>query len=493
MGLSFDTDHLEKKVYRRSLTGGLANIVSQGVLTFVNLARGAVLARLLSPSDYGLQTMLAAPVSLALIFKDLGLSTAAIREKKITQQEASNLFWVNTLIGVIAMLITIGCGPLLAWFYHEPRLKKMAIVLSMAYLFGGLSVQHQALLRRQMCFGRLALVSILSSILSSVLAIILAFYGARYWALVWLLVLMNLFSAIGFWLATGWTPSLPSRKVSIARLFRVGRDVAILNVTSTLTKQVDKVALGKLIGTYELGLYNRAFNLMSLVSNQIRLALFGVALPALSILQSRPVEFRKYYINFVSILAYLTMPLAAFLFCFAKEIILIYLGKNWGGAVPFLKILAIGAFFTPVITSLDQIPLALGYSELYRNTGIVRNSVLVISILVGIFLGRAIGAAYGIAFSNLIFLPIFLPWVTAGSPVHPKDFLKAVMPPIGVSITAIVISKMLNIFYSDYEYLNILAILIFWAIHIIGFFLTNFIGFGPDLHIVKKLFLRERK
>jgi len=487
MKITFDTTHLDQKIYKRSIRGGVVSIASEVITTILNLARGAILARLLLPEDYGLQGMLVAPISLALIFKDLGLGTASVREKEISQDEASNLFWANTFIGFISMLIVVACGPLFAWFYNEPRLIKMSYVLSMAYLFGGLSIQHQSLLRRQMLFERLAVVSICSNLASSSIAVMLAYYGARYWALVWLLILTNLFLAFGFWIATGWIPRLPSRHTSIRRLFKVGRDVASLNIFGTLSKQIDKIALGKLAGAYELGLYNRAFMVTNLVSNQLRMSLFSVAFPAMSAIQSRSKEFKIYYLKFAAVVAHISMPLASFFFCFADKIILIYLGMNWSGAIPFLRILAIGAFFTPVITSLDQIPLVLGYSELYRNTGIFRNIVLVSSILLGLVLFGAIGAAIGVAISNLISLPIFLPWVTTRSPIAPSNFIRTISAPAVISTLTVCSTEFSKILFRGWKHQPLISLAIFCTVYLFSFVVVDLLKIGSDLQLIRKV------
>ena len=123
----FDTSGINKEVKQKSVKAGIANLISQGLSLFITLVRAAILARLLTPEDYGVFTMVVVVVSFALIFKDLGLSTATIREKEITHAQVSNLFWINTLIGLVSMAIVIAIAPIIVWFYHDSRLAPVAL------------------------------------------------------------------------------------------------------------------------------------------------------------------------------------------------------------------------------------------------------------------------------------------------------------------------------------------------------------------------------
>lgn len=480
-----DNSHLKKNLNQRSAKGGAISMSAQIIITGLNLVRGAILARLIAPEDYGLQGMLMGVVSLALIFKDLGLGTATIREKQISQSQVSNLFWANILIGLISMLIVMACGPLFAWFYNEPRLTGMSVVLSIGYLFGGLSVQHQALLRRQMLFGRLAFVTIVANLLSSGLGILLGYLGFGYWALVWMLTSTNIILALGFALFTGWIPDIPSRKSGVRSMLKTGTDVAVLNAFSTLAKHVDKILLGKFIGPHGLGLYHRAFTFINQINGNIRLSLFGVALPAMSSIQSKPEQFRSYFLKFVAILAQLTMPIAAVCFCFADEIVLFYLGPTWVETGIFLRILSIGAFIMPVVTSLDQIPLALGFSARYRNSGIFRSIFSVVLVFFGVFYSGAIGAAVAISLSHLFYFPVFLYWTTKGSPIKPTIYLRILVNPILVSLIPVFCVEFYR-FIFPVEYHAGISFVLFVVIYLFVFIITDLFEIGSNLKLIKK-------
>ena len=144
----FETDHLRAGLEGRSVRGGVLTLTSQGAQFLIQTLATVVLARLLVPADFGLVAMVTAVTGLAATFADLGLSEATIQRKEISHGQISILFWINVAIGVGLMLLTAALAPALAWFYGEPRLKNITLLLSLTFLISGLRVQHDALLNK---------------------------------------------------------------------------------------------------------------------------------------------------------------------------------------------------------------------------------------------------------------------------------------------------------------------------------------------------------
>ena len=149
----FSTEHLHADLKGRSVRGGFWTLISQGAQFVLASVSTIALARLLTPADFGIVAMVTAVTSLGQAFADLGLSEATIQRAEITHEQVSTLFWVNVAIGLGLTLITMMLAPVLAWFYREPRLFDIALVMSLTFLIGGLRVQHTALLKRQMRFS----------------------------------------------------------------------------------------------------------------------------------------------------------------------------------------------------------------------------------------------------------------------------------------------------------------------------------------------------
>jgi len=160
--LYLSTEHLKSELKRRSIQGGMATIVGQGARFVIQTLSTVIIARLLTPADFGLIAMVTAVTGFAVLFKDIGLSMATIQKDEITQEQVSTLFWINVFVSVLIAFVTAVLAPFISWFYNEPRLMLITLALSLVFIFGGLTVQHEALLQRQMQFVRLAFIRVTS-------------------------------------------------------------------------------------------------------------------------------------------------------------------------------------------------------------------------------------------------------------------------------------------------------------------------------------------
>lgn len=483
----FDTSHIQRNVKKKSVNAGFANFFSQIFNFGLTIIRSAVLARLLSPEDYGLFGMLMFVVSFALIFKDLGLGTATIRAKEINHAQVSNLFWINALIGLISMLFVIAISPLIAWFYKDARLFNIGIVISLAFLFSGLSIQHEALLKRQMKFGKISIISVTSAVMSSLIGIIIAYRGNKHWALVWMNVTLNIFLCIGYWLSTEWRPSLPQKNTGTKKLINFGLDVASLNAFSTITMNLDKIIVGKIASAATLGLYTKGNQVPDMVTGQIRMALFSIALPALSSLQNDLYSFKKYFYKFVTFISWGTMPLAVFCMIFADDIIHIYFGRHWADSATFMKIFAIKCFFMPVMTTLDQVPLSLGNSKRYLFSGILRSITSTIFVLSGAIMYGVKGAAFGVAMVDIaVFLPFFK-ICTKKSGIQLSGYFYSILIPASISLLTGGFFKLIQVsFKFTGIWPSLFAIVLYFFAIVSLFAFCDYFEIGQQIGITRK-------
>src|SRR6267143_4894595 len=178
------TDHLLTDLKGRTISGAFITIAAQGAQFVLSLASIMVLARLLTPKDFGLFAMVTTVIGYLRVFKDAGLSTATVQREGITHAQVSNLFWINVVMSGAIGLIFAASAPLVAWFYREPRLIPITVILASTFLLSGLIVQHTALLNRQMRFKAIAVIQIGSMLLGLVVGIVMAYLNYSYWALV---------------------------------------------------------------------------------------------------------------------------------------------------------------------------------------------------------------------------------------------------------------------------------------------------------------------
>jgi PST family polysaccharide transporter len=415
-------------------------MTAEGVEFVLRLVSIAVLARLLVPEYFGLVAMVTAITTIAEQFKDLGLSLATVQRRFIDHHLVSTLFWINVSAGIGITLIICALAVPIAHFYNEPRLVPVCIVLSTSFLFGGATIQHQALLRRKMYFGRLASVHIASSICSVLVAIALALYGAGYWALVVREMSRAVFVFVGTWICMPWIPGRPSTHEKVRSMLAFGGDIAVFNLIYHFTSNLDQIVVGKIFGAMPLGLYRQGVSLALGPITQLTFPISTVAESALSQLQDAKVRYRAYFQRFVTILAALSMPIAAFVAVFAQDIVLVVLGERWAAATPFLRILAIAAIARPAAGAVGFVMITTGRSRRYLYWGMWRAALLVAFISVGAEWGPE-----GIAWSQVAttYVPMipFLYWGLKGSAVSVGDFFSAVKVPLVACLAMIVVTE----------------------------------------------------
>jgi O-antigen/teichoic acid export membrane protein len=242
-----------KDLKEKTIRGGLARLCAQAANFFLRLGSLMVLARLLDPKDFGLVGMVTAFTGVLTLFRDFGLSSAAIQRANVTDEQISTLFWINLCVGVILGILSVALAPAIALFYHEPRLFGVTVVMATAFLFNAAGVQHGALLQRQMRFTSLAVINTISLILGTAIAIGGAKAGYGYWALVAMTITLPLTNTIGCWLTTAWVPGLPRRRTGIRSMMRFGGTLTLTGLVMYVASNFEKVLLGRFWGVDALG------------------------------------------------------------------------------------------------------------------------------------------------------------------------------------------------------------------------------------------------
>src|SRR6266480_3637713 len=180
----FKTDHLLRNLKGHTISSGAVTVSAQGAKFLLNLASTMILARLLLPRDFGLVAMVITVTGFLRVFKDAGLSIATVQRERITHAQVSNLFWINIAVSTASTLFLAASAPVIASFYHNRRLINITLFLSIVFIISGSTIQHQALLKRQMRFKALALIEVGSMTIGVLVGVAMAVMGYRYWSLV---------------------------------------------------------------------------------------------------------------------------------------------------------------------------------------------------------------------------------------------------------------------------------------------------------------------
>lgn len=342
------TDHLLLDIGTHAISGGFVTVGAQAAKFVLNLTAAAVLARLLTPREFGLVGMVLGITGLVGLFKELGLSTATVQRDTITQQQISNLFWINVFVSGFLTVITFGLAPLIARFYHDPRVTGIMMVLSLTFVLTGSTVQHLALLTRQMRFRAIAVIEVISMLVSFASACCLAKLGFGYWALVAQQVVDAATSFVLTWHTSGWRPGMPKRNSGVRPMLSFGAHLTIADFIGLLMINSDSILVGRVFGAEPLGFYTRAKVLLARPLQQVLIPINAVLTPVLSRLQSDSERYRRSFMHAYETLALITFSFAAMCLALATPLVLVILGPKWKGVIPLFSAFAIVAISSPL-------------------------------------------------------------------------------------------------------------------------------------------------
>ena len=421
---------------RLAKRGGVASVAGNYGVGVLQIAGVIVLARLLTPEDFGLVAIVMALTRFAPFLIDFGLADATTQRSRITHSQVGTLFWVSSGIGVAIALGLAACSPLIARLYQEPRLQPIALCFAMTFVFTGMSSQHQALLRRTMQFAAIAKIQILSALAGLIVAILIAISGDGYWALVLRPVVSTFCVAAGTYLACKWRPGLPTFDAEVKSMLRFGMHVLGYSILYSMTTVADRIALSLFYLPREIGFYQNSLNMYENAVTTPLGQLHGVGSAGLSRLRSNFAALRQKYEATLSALAFFVMPTAAILSVTGRDAAVILLGENWRESGVLLSIMALGGMVAFIEMSQGWLYVSSGRADSWKNWGVVTFVVRLAAILAGLPFG-AKGLAIALVVAGWL---IAFPSVSyAGRPfgIGATLALRAVRAPLlGASIAA---------------------------------------------------------
>lgn len=444
----FSTDHLNATIGGRTARGGLVTMVAHGLKFAVSIVATAILARLLTPQDYGLIGMVAVATQFVAMFKDMGLSLATIQRSEINYDQISTLFWVNVSISAGIMLLMMLAAPGVSWFFAESRLTAITVVTAGGFLIGGLAVQHEALLRRQMRFFVLSGIAFASIVIGYAVGITMAWYGYRYWSLVFSQLALLGTNTIGVWLACRWRPGRLKRNAGVKSMLKFGGDVTGYSVINYVSRNFDNLLIGRFGGAQTLGLYNKAIQLLSLPTDQINEPLFSVAIPALSRLTDSPERYREAYLRIMEKVIMLTMPVVALMLVASDWLVQLVLGPQWSQAAPILVFMCMAGLFAPVMNTGGWLLVTQGRTRDMLHWSMINAPLAIIPIIIGLRWGPVgVAACYSIG-RLLVANPLQFWFVGRTGPVRTADFYKLLAPfvcAVGTAMLACLLFRKLTV------------------------------------------------
>jgi PST family polysaccharide transporter len=379
--------------------GTAITLTAQAVRALLQFGSVVVLARLLTPRDFGLVAMVTAVIGVADLVRDFGLSSAAIRSAELTDDERTNLFWANLALGGGCTVAALASTPLIVAGYQQPRLAPIVLSLAWVFVVTGANTQFRTDLARRMRFLALSGSDIAAQAGGIAVAVTLAAAGAGLWAIVvQQLCVAVLGLAINVW-SVHWLPGLPRRHVSLRRFFRFGGGLLGTQLIAYLTKNVDNIALGSVWGAAPLGLYSRAYQLLMMPLNQINAPMTNVALPVLARVQHDEQTFARYLARTQLVACYVTATVFCVAAGLAEPVVLVLFGPRWAGVAPVFAVLALGGVFRALAQIAYWIFLARGRTNDQLRQDLVLRPVMILLILAGLPWGPVgIAAGHSVAF-----------------------------------------------------------------------------------------------
>ncbi len=309
---------------------------------------GIFMARMLSPSDYGITALPAVFMAVAGVFISGGFGSALIRKGNLTEKDLATAFYYSIVVGVICYTVLFFTSPYIADFYNTPVLKSLIRVTALGFLWGPLATPQSVILNRKLDFKNPARISVVNKVIGSIVGISMAYMGYGLWALVFSGLVSSFIGLIQTWWVVKWIPKAPFSKESFKYLWNYGNKMMGVSLLYTLYGNIVPVLLGKFGGTVDLGNYNRASGYASMPSSNIVGVITGVSFPVLSKMQDDNERLAYNYRKMIKVSSFVVFPVMMLLSALAYPIVITMVTAKWEACVILLQIMCFTYMFQPI-------------------------------------------------------------------------------------------------------------------------------------------------
>ena len=432
-------DQQSTSLRNKTLSGvrwsAIARIVQQ-CLSFVTVV---ILAHLLSPTAFGLIGMVLVVTNFVDIFKDLGTSTVIVQRKEVSQELMSSVFWTNLLFGICFTLVIVILAPIIGLFFCEPGITPIMRIMSISFIFSGLSVVPQALLIRKMNFRRLVFIENVSFLVGAGFGVGMALSGWGVWSLVMQSLLRVVSMAIFLWLLNPMVPHGKLSGNSLKSIASYSLNLSGFNLLNYFIRNADNMLIGRYLGSTSLGFYSLAYKWMLLPIYYISGIVGNVFFSTFSKIQDDNPTFSRVYLRLCASIGLVTFPLFLGMMALAKPLVFVALGPQWDVVVPLLMILSWVGLFQSIGTTIGSIYLAKGRTDLMLKWGLMACACYLVSFVIGLRWGvLGVALCYSVCALILFYPSLIIPFHLIG--LRFTEFGRAMIPvfSIGVSMLALI-------------------------------------------------------
>lgn len=359
------------------------NLAQHAVTFLVSI----VLARLLSPDDYGLIGIIAIFTAVCTALINGGFTTALIRKIDVTDDDYNTSFIVNLGVSLVLYAIIFFCAPLIASFFNREELIDLTKVSSLGLIFGALALVQQTRLTKQIDFKTQTKITLIASISSGVVGIVMALLGFGVWSLVAQLLTMQVIRTILLWFYNQWIPQLRFSRKSFHELFGFGWKMMISSLLDTIWKELYQLVVGKFYSPATLGQYTRSKQFSQLLSNNLTTVVQRVTYPVLSSIQDDKERMVVAYRKIIKISVFVTVICMFFLGAISEPLLYCLIGQKWHDAATYLPLICItGSFYPLHAINLNMLQVQ-GRSDLFLGLEILKKIIAVGPLMIGAIIG----------------------------------------------------------------------------------------------------------
>ena len=370
-------ESLKTKTLKGVVWTGLDRILNQVVQFFISI----VLARLLSPSDYGVLGIMNVFLGIAGLFVDCGLSAGLLRKKDKTDEDYSTVFWCNLVMSSLCYLFIFFSSPFIASYYNIDSLKLMLRVLGLILIINALFTVQITRLTSLIDFKSQTKVSFSSCIISGSIGLYLAYSGWGPWSLVVQQIFAAIYKTFAYWFVSGWHPKFVFSKKSFASFFSFGSRLLLASILGTIYNYISPLIIGKKYTMSDLGNYTRADSFVHLPGGIFQSTFGRVIYPVLISIQDEEIRLREAYKKYLRIITSLVVPTMLLLAAVSEPLILVLIGEKWKACVPYIMILAVGWMVDPIVTVNLNIIYVKGRSDIVLKLEVIKK-IIALSIVI---------------------------------------------------------------------------------------------------------------
>ena len=374
---------LKQKTVNGVLWSAVDNFAGQGITFIV----GLILARLLTPSEYGLIGMLAIFIAVSESFINSGFSNALIRKKDATQVDLSTVFYFNLVVGVLFYFILFFSAPYIALFFKEPQLDALLKVLALGLIISSLTIIQRTTLTKRIDFKLQTRISIIAAIGSGIIGVTMAYKGFGVWSLVAQTLSRQTINSLFLWLWNKWRPIWVFSIASFKELFAFGSRLLVSGLIDTVYRNIYYIVIGKFFSAQELGYYTRAQAFKDLPAQNLNEIMSRVTYPVLAQIQDDKILLKAGYKRMIKSIMYVSMILLAGMAAIAEPMIITLIGEQWRPSIIYLQLLTFVGMMYPLHSLNLNMLQVQGRSDLFLRLEIIKKLIAIPVIIIGVFFG----------------------------------------------------------------------------------------------------------